>query len=77
MNMFIHVSASFAELWRHLLGGFLQFHYAASGMHGHWSGLKILSTDKICPIWLRQKDRSFWANWAFGIFCPSKGIFES
>ena len=23
-----------------------------------------MSTDKIRPIWLRQKDRSFWANWA-------------
>jgi len=27
-------------------------------MHGQ------MSTDKIRPIWLRQKDRSFWANWA-------------
>jgi len=43
MSMFIHLSASFTELWRHLLGGFLQFHHAASGMHGHWSGLKISS----------------------------------
>jgi hypothetical protein len=29
--------------------------------------LSRVSTDKIYPIWLRQKDRSFWANWAFDI----------
>lgn len=25
---------------------------------------RVVSTDKILPIWLRQKGRSFWANWA-------------
>ena len=25
----------------------------------------ISLTYKLCPIWLRQKDRFFWANWAF------------
>jgi hypothetical protein len=25
--------------------------------------MELLSTDKIRPIWLRQEDRSFWANW--------------
>ena len=31
-----------------------------------WKGIREqLSTYKICPIWLRQKDRFFWANWAF------------
>ena len=36
-------------------------------------GSSRLSAYKLRPIWLRQKDRFFWANWAFDID-PFSGI---
>ncbi|OCK96644.1 uncharacterized protein K441DRAFT_656589 [Cenococcum geophilum 1.58] len=34
---------------------------------------QLLSTDKIRPIWLRQKDQSFWADWASIITLEGRG----
>ena len=53
---------------------------AASVATSPWGGV---STNKIRPIWLRQEDRSFWANWAstnmeeFNPLSPSMSKLQS